>query len=270
MKISNFLALLRNDASWIAAVFLYGLYYFVQSALRDSGDHMFSLSYGGADTFLLLVPFMSINPLFPNGCYRLKSSSSSPLGTLEFLFTRAISRSALFSVRTGIYLALTLLPMGTVWIYSYSKPTVRIELPYSPANARTVTSQFYLDHFRGAYVQKDNQDPEGNKYYVVLPEGRVTVAAFTLFWALIVTLFWQVVVIAWQPTRTWVLVLVLLTCLLTPIVLGLPAARTPSLYEAGLGWLAQHSTAAFLGLGIFTLVAQLYCCRRFVNTEITS
>jgi hypothetical protein len=37
-----------------------------------------------------------------------------------------------------------------------------------------------------------------------------------------------------------------------------------------LAWINQHTLLAFVGLALLTVLGQLYCCRRFVNTEITS
>ena len=153
---------------------------------------MFFLSSQGTEFFLLLIGFMSINPLFLNGNYGVQGLKGQPVNSLEFFFSKAVKRSSLFYVKASLYLGLSLMPLLGVWAYSYTRPVIRIELPYNTPADREATSQFYLTHFECAYLQKDNQDKEGNKVFVVLPQGQVNRAVFTLFWVFLTTPLFQV------------------------------------------------------------------------------
>jgi hypothetical protein len=232
-------------------------------------DHMFFLSGIGTSGFLLMIPFISINPLFLHGNYGIQGLKGHAVNSLEFFFSKAINRASIFFVKAGAYLMLSLLPLLVIWAYSYAKPDIRIELPYNTQEHRETTKQFYLSHFTGAYVQKDEQDKEGNKFWVVLPKGQVTCAVFTLVWAFIGTLLFQVIGLGFPPGMRWVCLPTFFAFMLLSNVWG-SSLKTPSHYEVGLAWIDQHTPLTLLGLGLLTILSQLYCCRRFVNTEITS
>ena len=239
------------------------------NAISMRSDHMFFLSNQGTGIFLLLIGFMSINPLFLNGNYGIGGLKGQPVNSLEFFFSKAIKRSSLFYVKASLYLCLTLMPLLTVWAYSYTRPVIRIELPYTLAG-REATKQFYLSHFEGAYVQKDEQDKESNKAFVVLPKGQVNLAVFTLFWVFLATLLFQIMLLGFPVAIRWVSIPIYVALIFLTSWGGASSMKTPSNYETGLAWVAQHTFLAFLILGISTTLAQVYCCRRFVQTEITS
>lgn len=243
--------------------------YGYMNASQIEADHMFSLSLYGPEVFLLMIPFMSINALFLNGNYGVLGFKTPAYNSLEFFFTRAIHRSSIFGVKTSAYLLLTLMPLLTVWGYSCTKPAIRIELPYNTQEHRETTKQFYLSHFTGAFVQKDEQDKDGNRFWVVLPKGQVDRAILTLMWAFTCALLFQVVIFAFHPAKPWVIFLTFLALLILTDM-GQSSMKTPSHYETGLAWVAQHTFLAFSILGLLTILSQVYCCRRFVTTEITS
>jgi len=243
--------------------------YGYMNASQIETDHMFSLGIYGPEVFLLMIPYMSINALFLNGNFGIQNLKTPAFSSLEFFFTRAIRRSSIFGVKTSVYLLVALMPLLTVWGYSLTKPVIRIELPYNTQEHRETTKQFYLGHFIGAYVQKDMQDKEGNKFWVVLPKGQVDRAIFTLMWVFTCTLLYQVVVFIFRPAKPWVILLTFFALLILTNV-GQSSMKTPSNYETGLAWVAQHTFLSFSILGILTILSQVYCCRRFVTTEITS
>jgi hypothetical protein len=41
-------------------------------------------------------------------------------------------------------------------------------------------------------------------------------------------------------------------------------------YETGLAWVTTHTPLALLALVMLAVVTQNYCCRRYIDTEITS
>jgi uncharacterized membrane protein len=272
MKSSHFFALLKNDIRWVWPALFFGIYILFQNVTRNSTDHLFSLSYGsnGSDIFIFMIAFMSINPLFLNGNYGVKTANASQFGSLEFFFSRAISRTSQFCAKSCIYLSLMLLPLTTVWAYSHFEPPVRIEVFYSSKKTNEGIKQFYLQNFEGAYVKQDKQDREGEKYYIVLPEGQVDIATFTFLISFIGALIIQLVALVFSPTRLWKTLLAYFAVLTIPTILSTWGKDTPTYYESGLAWVAQHTVLAFLALVIFTTLCQLYCCRRFVQREITS
>jgi len=230
---------------------------------------MFFLSGFGAQVFLLTIPFVSINALFLQGNYGIKGLKGQAVNSLEFFFSKAINRASVFSVKAGAYLLLSLLPLLVIWVYSCTKPEIRIELPYNTQEHRETTKQFYINHFSGAYVQKDESDKEGNKAFVVLPQGQVICAIFTLVWAFTGTLLFQLISFGLPHGKRWVCLPVFFALLIFSD-LGGPSFKTPSRYEMCLAWVGQHTPLTLLGLGLLTILSQLYCCRRFINTEITS
>jgi hypothetical protein len=271
MKISHFVALLKYYAVMVWTVPLVSIalgWYFAFDVGRQT-DHMFFLTEEGPGVFLFLVPFMCIYLIFTDGP-GIKSSGGKSLGSLEFFFSKAISRTSLFCVKVSLFLMLGVLPLVTVWAYSLTKPTIRIELPYNTVEHREATKQFYLTHFQGAYLQKDEQDKEGNKVFVVLPKGQVNRSVFTMIWTFTGILLFQVMTFAFFPVHRWISVSTLFTFMILTSFFGGASMKSPSLYEIGLAWITQHTLLTLLELGLLTILTQLYCCWRFVNTEITS
>ena len=183
MNIIRLLSLVKCDFPMGLGALGLSIVYGYTNASQIESDHMFSLGVYGPEVFLLMIPFMSINALFLNGNFGIQSLKTPAVSSLEFFFTRAIHRSSVFGAKASLYVLLTLMPLLAVWAYSYTKPVIRIELPYNTQAHRESTEQFYLDHFSGAFLQKDGLDREGNKVWVVLPKGQVDRAIFTLTWA---------------------------------------------------------------------------------------
>ena len=182
----------------------------------------------------------------------------------QFMFTRAIDRISLFCAKTSFFLMLSAMPLVAIWAYSYTAPTVRVEL-YNSLHHREETKQFFLSHFDGAYLQEP--DAGRNKDYVVLPCGRTDEAVCIFMCVIAATVLFQVILFTftqrrWMPAVVFVLLMVLL-----PFT-GF-SRHSPSPYEVTVAWFAQHTFQSLLGLFVFTVAAQFYC-RRFINTEITS
>ena len=267
MKTSHLVALLKNDSRMVWPCLVIAIFYTYLSATDYRQDQMFVLTpSGGAGSFLFMIPFLMWNFLFQNQGHGLKAANAPSFSSLEFMFTRAINRASLFCTKSALYLILSALPLVLIWAYSYTAPIIRVELPYNSHQHREETKQFYLAHFEGTYLQEP--DNGKNKDYVVLPKGRANQAAYIFFLAFSFTLLFQTVLFTFARMRWLPFVTLLAFVVLLPFA-GL-SAKTPSLYEASLAWVTQHTPLAFLGLGLLTVLAQLYCCRRFVNTEITS
>jgi hypothetical protein len=267
MKISQFLSLLKCEFHGLLGVLAISLIWAFQ--VRGA-DELFSIVPSAQEVLFLIIPFVGSNTLFLRGNYGIPFWKGQTVNSLEFLFSRPIRRSALFSAKASIYLGLSLMPLLVICAYSYNKPVIRVELPYKTSEHREATQQFYLTHFEGAFLQKDEKDKEATRYWVVLPKGQVDRARFTLVWVFACTLLAQVIIFALSPARRWVSIPIFVFLLGLTLMGSSSSMKVPSRYEMGLAWVSQHNFLTFLSLGLGTVLAQLYCCRRFVNTEITS
>ena len=172
MKISHFVALLKSESRSAVAFSAWASFVYLYFGAKDfRPDHMFGLTPGGGTgSFLFVIPFMMWNFLFENQSYGLKPFSSiSLVASLEFMFTRAVGRVSLFCAKTTLYLMVSAMPLVLPWAYSFTAPTVRVELPYNSHQHREETKQFFLSHFADAHLQEP--DDGANKDYVVLPRA---------------------------------------------------------------------------------------------------
>ena len=267
MKKSHFIALMRNDHRLVRPLLFLAISYDFFCFEVPGQDRMFDLvPAAGSGIYFYLIPFMMGNILFLSGFYGFKATGVQPFGALEFMFTRAIDRVSLFATRSALYLLFSTLPLVLILAHGYAAPLIRLELPYNNNQHREETKQFYLSHFEGAYLQEP--DTGGNEDYVVLPQGRVDEAAFTVFFNFAFALLFQMALFV-IPRKPWIWLATFFVIATAFSFAGL-SLKTPSFYEASLAWVTQHTFPVFLGLALLTVATQLYCCRRFVATEITS
>jgi hypothetical protein len=266
MRISFFTALLKNDSRMAWPFLFLSAFYAYLSIKGYKHDQMFELTSGSAhSTFLFLIPFMLWNFLFSNGNYGFKAANAFTFNSLEFMFSRAISRVTLFCAKTSIFLFLCLLPLVLILVFSLTDPVIRVELPYNSHHHREETKQFYLTHFKEAYLQES--DTGNNKDYVVLPHGRIDAARYSLLVIFSGALFFQTTLFFFLKARWMSFTIYFVLALLPSLADGF---HGPSPYEVSLAWVTQHTMTAVSMLVLLTILSQLYCCRRFVNTEITS
>jgi len=268
MKPSYFIALLRNDLRLAWPLFLLAPFYAYMSIdLFGREHHLNDLNPVSSGGFLVFImPFIAFNLLFQSESYGFKNPGRPVIGSLEFMFTRAIDRRALFGAKSSLYLVLCSLPMLLIWTYSYTTPSLKLQLPYSERDHRQEAKQFYLSHFEDARLQ----EPEAgsNKAYVIFPKGRIDQSICTFLQSIVLTLLFQALLFTF-PRQRW-----LSTLLMILLVVALPfssfAHKSPTPYEYFAAWVAQHTVLAFLGTGLLVAMAELYCCRRFIRTEIVS
>jgi hypothetical protein len=267
MKISHFLALLKNDSRIVwSMIFLAPLYaYFSIREFRQ--DQMFELTpTAGGGAMLFMLPFLMWYFLFEDQSYGLKPGPRASLVSLEFMFTRAIDRVSLFCVKTSLFLVISATPLVVIWAYSFTAPSVRVELPYNSLQHREETKQFYLSHFDEAYLQEP--DDGRKKDYVVLPHGRTNQAVCTFLFTFAATLLFQVMLFFFRRRR-WIALVSFFFLMILSSFAAL-SRHSPSPYEKSLAWVNQHAFLAVAALFALTGITQRYCCWRFVNTEITS
>jgi hypothetical protein len=267
MKLSHFLALLKNELRTAWPIFLVGPFYAYLNIFIYRNYHFYDLNPVTSGSFIVFfMPFMAFNILFQSESYGFRAPGNLVLGRLEFMFTRAISRVELFGSKSSIYLIVSFLPLLSMVAHSYTAPSLKVQLPYSVRDHREEAKQFYLSHFKDAYLQEP--DAGTNKDYVVFPTGRINQSVCALLLGVVVTLFFQVMLFTFSGRRWLPTALLILLAFLLPF--GSFAHITPSFYEYLAAWVAQQPALAFLTTGLLVALAELYCCRRFVQTEITS
>jgi hypothetical protein len=218
----------------------------------------------GLVVFLLIIPFTTINPLFSGR-------------NLEFLFSRAISRITLFYVRASLYLIICLLPLTILLGCSLAKPVMKVEFVDAshPVKNRfdlrqEALQKFYLTHFEGAFLQPGGRESYGNTAFVVLPKGRVDQAILALIWLSLSALIFQILVLRFFHVKRWIPAFAFFV-LMTLTILGDSSHNAiPSFFQTCLGLIDSHRFLLLAVLGVLMVLSQRYCCRRFVNLEITS
>lgn len=269
MKNSHFFVLFKREAVKLWPL-LFLIYFFGYLDISNK-DTVFSLTAPNSEGgFQFFLPLMLYWFLFQNDgmLYGLGFSNASRFSftNLEFFFTRALRRTSFFYAKSILYLILCLMPLVVSLVHSYTKPIIRIELPSYTLEDREATKQFYLTHFEGGYLQAP--DTGKNEDYVVLPKGRIDRAFGYFVFNFTILLCFQALLFTFSRIRWGFFLALMAFAILLPI--GMYSFKPPTLYEAGLGWITQHTLLAFCGIGALTFLAQRYCCRRFVQTEIIS
>lgn len=203
-------------------------------------------------------------------CLSRVSAQGSATATLEFFFSRAISRRSLFLSLSGLYLFFCFSPLVTVWAYSHTKPELDISLHY--AASHRAAEDFYLSRFKGSYLRLNKASHFPDDVCVVLPQGQVDRARFALVWGGVVALLCQAtgILVLGRPSRyrLWFVWIALL-----PILTDVPWFENLfplSSYESGLAWVHLHPVLSVGGLVLFVFATEAFFLRRFVNTEIRS
>jgi hypothetical protein len=191
--------------------------------------------------------------------------SWSPFG-FDFFFSRAIDRRLWFAIKTGLFLLVVMIPTLARWHSMQKSPTIRIELPYNSIKARKQVTEFYVANFEGAHLQ--SPDTGQNEDYVVLPEGRLAMANYFMASEMMILIFFQGFAFVFWP-RGWTLWLAFSAALVLMVLLVFPSTRSPSHYEEGVAFVANHPLVTVVALLVFYLISQLYCGWRFVRTEMT-
>lgn len=267
MKITHFLSLLRSESRLLYGLLPLAAYLTVSSILFQKQDIMFSLRPSPGFGALWFMAGYACIAFFPSLHWigkhlRLKAG-------YEFLFSRAISRRLLFGAKASLLLLVCSLQPLILLIYSYSAPLLRIELPYHTPEHREETKRFYLESFAGSYLEKDELDREGNRAYVVLPQGRVSVAWLDLLLMLTVTFAIQGgMFLLWRSRFGFILFVVLfVVSQLFSVRLGY-GMQSQSPYEEALAWSQSHLALALFGILAAGIAVQLFSFHRFRSAEV--
>jgi hypothetical protein len=249
---------------WIFMPLIY--FVFLTPAFRLQENVMFALRLIPGLFFIFQLPIM-LATIFQNRPFGARGSS---MGGLEFSFSQAIDRTKLFLSKAIIYLFASLFFGVSYLVFAVSHPSIKLELPYYPAQRVIATRTFYLEHFKDARLEKDAEDKEGNKYYVILPHAQIAVALGILALSLICAPIFQLL-LSLLPETSFVVFIIFgssfFICIaMFPLLGGTQWDVSP--YELAVAWIGQNVLWTCLILAVITIVIELVCCRRFVRKEI--
>lgn len=263
MKNSQFLQLIKTELRGNVLVWLLcGL--FLSGVDFVPLTQMFALQ-PDTNAFRGLIMFMGVLAVFENSFGNKRSANYDSSRSLEFFFTKAISRDALINAKICVYLVVCLLPMGLTLAATYATmPGVKVSF-YRNSAGEKETKQFYLTQFDGAQVEQDQSNPD--KYYVTLPKGRVdqvflgfvSVCATTLAYLLAYFLFWK---------SRWGKVAVVSALLMVQSLASRWLNSIIPKYPMRVVWVSHHMLLTLMGLILVAIAIHAFCSRRFVKTEI--
>ncbi len=240
------------------------------SAMCILGSRFVSLSMYGADLFFWLLIIVAFNATTPTGtCGLSMQRTMSRPGGLEFLFSRALPKPAIFFAKVLIYLAICILPLVSASAYSRWHPEAQVVVLPTAREQREKMVQFYTEHFGGVQVERNKES--GDILRVRLLSMGAPYADYRIFIGAVMALLCQFGIFLFPKCR-WVP----LTLIVGGGLLFIGASYVPSggwvssLYGAGLVWCTHHGPLAFAFVGILAVLVEVYCCRRFVNLEIES
>jgi hypothetical protein len=274
MKKNHYLRMLVYEPLILVAILLfYGAWcvWTLTKGIREDDTFVLGFVPGGTYAVFLITMSLLLLVKIPFGGNKAAADAE-----LELLFTRAISRSSIYFARATRYLVACLLPFLAIWIFSASKPVIRLQAPFHFGKG-TGMEEFYLAHFPGSYVESVPLTGSIKKDYVVLPQGQVEKAFFNLLWVCMLALLYQFLAFILWNKRWGMFVLMIFFLVLPGFALELLFSSSrgtadiyrPTFYESSLGWVTLHTPLALLLLGLFAIVTQAYCQRRYINTEIT-
>ena len=264
MNQPNFLHLLKAQfdgqlLKWLFIGFLVvGLTFGVQFYFGQS----YRLTPPTSVIFLGLGIIMTFGTVFNRG--KKPPGNVVAASSLEFLFTRAVSRRTIFYSKTCLYPLVCLLPLVLFLVLSYVKPELKLRI-YNNSNEALATEQFCLANFDGAHLESD--PIVKYSHYVVLPHGWVEQAWLYLLFFTAWTLAYQFAAFLLWNTRWGQAVLYLFSII---GMSGVPLYFTLSgnNFEWQLAWATHHRLLLILGLAAAGALIQSFSCRRFVNTEV--
>jgi hypothetical protein len=161
----------------------------------------------------LMLPQLAL-VLFAPGLWSREAAAANPL---EFLLTRPIDRRSYLRAMTVTYLALGVLPALCGLVFALSRPTLEVMV------LQDAERSHYLSAFSGSYVATVDPAAGYRPPTVVIPHGRVLVAALDV--VDVVALAMLVLALLLQLMRTLRRPLVTQLALMAPaglVFLGLP------------------------------------------------
>jgi hypothetical protein len=191
---------------------------------------------------------------------------SYSLHNLEFVFTLAVPRSAVFYAKTSLCMALPLLTLVLFWIHAAMNPEIRIEVNHKDSVVEADAKQLYLSQFRGAHIATMGEAGAAREV-IVLPHAQATRGMFFFLVGMAGFLVFQCgYFVSWTAYwRTgWLLIFMIGwgASIMTALLLY------PSFYEKGIAWVEVNPVSSFASLGVLFVLTQLFCCRRFVQRQI--
>jgi len=274
MNLRQFFLLLKFEVTswlWLAPLFYTFVFLEIFHHRMQQASYMFHLDPGDAQQLAMTLwfAFWAMFLSTARGVAPVGRPALNQFGglNLEFFFGQAIHRPTWFAVKTTMFTALGLVPVLMIYYFSCINPMVKVELPYNTAQDRIAAKQFYLTHFEGSTLEEP--DTGKNEVYVILPHGRQSQALHSAALNILLLTMFEVLAFLLWPRMMGALLASMGTIFFS-FFLTFLSRGFPSRYETEIAYVCGHPLPTFAALGVLFLLAQIYCGRRFVNTEMTS
>jgi hypothetical protein len=292
MKPNHTWMLFKRELAYFARFFFFPAIFAAEIVLFSQFERMdLGILAGLLVLFSGIAIFWSYGFLFQDGRFGMRMCGQRiGLRTLEFPFSLAIDRRALFRARTALFLASAAIPLVTFVVASFWHPDRMIEVYPTAASPGTAIQSYYVSHYPGATVQITDtkpprpgtpQRPVPRKISILLPRARIDLAWVALWAGAAAAVFYQALMLATLPFR-WCQRLLPICCgVLAPTgVLAFSAytiaeavrsrasANQPPFLDRALTLIAQHSLAAFLVAALLIACTLPISRGRFARQEV--
>jgi len=266
-RAKHWLALMQFRAGWYRLTLLVlpvAFFWLSSFTLGTPQSSLGALIFGFMNSLLWMGAYF-YHFSFETGVFAKAFSASGEYGTLHFLFSRAISRRVIFTVKAGSWLLYLLLP----WLGYLIRAWLHPDLQLTRYGKQDATADFYLTHFSGVLAVKNPNNPY--EYTMTIPHGAFLAVVTGFFVYFFGILLYQLCmeITRKREVQIGVSIGLFVVILLFPF-LGLwwKPLGSPSLTERAAGWIWPHLPLASCGLLILVLMVEGFCCRRFIHREI--
>lgn len=216
--------------------------------------------------FIFQMAIMT-SPIFQNVPWGVKNARHA---SLEFAFTRAISRFRLFWAKVLIYL-LVCSSLGFSYLaFSAIQPTLTVRGAYGDHDSQKLGA-FYAENFPGSLMHAPER--EFGPHPIDIPQGNVANACAVLVVSLVFAVVLQFAQSLLPETKLSMYLLVGGSILLFMLSMFLPMIfgwerMVVSPYERFVAFIWRHPLIATSALVLFIGIMECICSRRFVQKEV--
>ena len=241
------------------------LFVFIPQMMDKRLGYM-SLALGPGFIFIFQMAMMTA-PIFQNMPWAGKDAR---FATLEFSFTRAISRLRLFWTKAAIYL-LACSSIGLSYLaFSAYEPNITLRGEYGDKDSVTL-GRFYAENFPGSVTRTPER--KYGPHPVDVPRGNVANAFAVLACSLMFAAVYQLAQSLLPETKLSLYLLIGGTILTILFIIFLPnmlgwSRLVVSPYERFVAAIWHHPVLAASVLLVIIGSIELFCCRRFVQKEV--
>ena len=266
----NFLHILWFEMGnrWLSAL-LPVAYVLVFPILQSRGDSQTSLWPSAGFSLLFQLPILAA-PIFQNTFWGRKDIRFT---RLEFVLTRAVSRTKVFFAKAAIYLFLCSSISLSCLIFSAFQPAATVTIrEKSGSNRVQELSAFYAESFPGSAVR--NSEKSSGAHLIDIPQGRVASACTLLVVSLVYGALFQLLLALIPEEKMlmfWLLTIGILVLWalfsLAPFIFGWERPVVSS-YERFVAFIWGSPLLAAAALALSVGAIEFICCRRFAQKEV--